>query len=142
MLHWISAVLFFILGLLVYFGMPGFSFTALILFGVGSVIACYRLLELFSRRHRKAARVLRGILTVCLCLGVIASAVTGWIIADAARGINEDCEYVVVLGARGQRNQTLPDSPEPAERRLRLSDEPPGRGVRCLRRSGARRGYF
>lgn len=97
---WIWAVLLAALGLLLYFGIAGFSFSGCVCWGIAAVIICYELLRLLGKHHRGTAKALRLILTICLCLGITAATVTGCVIARAAFGSPEqDCEYVVVLGA-------------------------------------------
>lgn len=94
------AVLWFTLGILIYAGIAGFSFTAYICFGLGAVTACYQLLALLSNKHPKCKRILWWCLTGCLCLGVLLATVTGILIGSAAGGDpKESCDYVIVLGA-------------------------------------------
>lgn len=79
---------------------PGFRFSAGILFGIALVIVCYRLLHLLGCSRPKAATILRRILTVCLCLLLAVSAVTGvWIIQSGFGNPEADCDYLIVLGA-------------------------------------------
>lgn len=92
--------LFLLLGLILYFGVPGYGFSGLVAFGIAALILCYRLLGAFAKRHPKPAKVLRMIMTVCLCLGLIAAAITGIFIARAGFGsADTPCQYVIVLGA-------------------------------------------
>lgn len=97
---WFVASGFVILGLLIQCCLIGYSFTALICYGIGGVILLYRLLARLGSRSPGLARVLRLILTVCLCLGLVAAAVTGLVIYRASLGSpGEDCAYLVILGA-------------------------------------------
>ena len=94
------AVLWFVLGVLIYNGIAGFSFTAYICFGLGLVTGCYQLLALLASRYPKCKRILWWCLTGCLILGVILATVTGILIGSAASGSpKESCDYVIVLGA-------------------------------------------
>ena len=79
---------------------PGYSFSSWLCFGGAALLLCYRLLKLLGRRKPKAAKVLRRILNVCLCFGLLAATVTGILIAHAGAGeADTPCQYVIVLGA-------------------------------------------
>lgn len=96
---WILAAILGFLGISIYFLLPGYSFTGLVLLGLGALVVCYRLLALLERRAITAAKLLRLILSICVCLGVLAAVVTGTFIYHAGLGNPETaCEYVVVLG--------------------------------------------
>lgn len=98
-LGWAVAAVLLLLGFLVR-TMPGFSFSALILWGLSAVAVCYRLLHILSKRHEKCAIILRSIFTVCLCVGILAAAVTGGFVIHGAYGDpGQECRYVIVLGA-------------------------------------------
>ena len=96
---WIWIGVLVALGLLVYFGIHGFSFTAYILFGIAGVILCYKILAALKGKHPKAAKVLFCILSAGLFLGGIAAVITGIPIAIAMGGSEEPCQYMIVLGA-------------------------------------------
>ncbi len=99
-LFWIAVVFFVLLGAFLAFAVVGYRFSALICFGIVGLLLCYRLLWRLSRKHQKAARLLRGLLTVCVCVGLILATVTGVQIGIASMGSPEtECQYVVVLGA-------------------------------------------
>ena len=73
---------------------PGYSFTGLVCLGILAVIFCYRLL------YRLGKRKLLRILTVVLCLFLLAYAITGVIVISASFGDPyESCDYLIVLGA-------------------------------------------
>jgi uncharacterized SAM-binding protein YcdF (DUF218 family) len=96
---WIVALVLLLLGFLVK-AMPGFSFSALILWGMSAVAVCYRLLHILGKKYAKSAKILGRILTVCLCVGILVAAVTGCFIIRGAYGNpGQDCRYVIVLGA-------------------------------------------
>ncbi len=101
--RWVFGLLFLVfvlLGLFFQFAMVGYRFSALICFGVAALIACYWLLAVLSEKHRRGAVILRRLLTVCVCIGVVLAAVTGVVIGLAGRGSPEtECEYIIVLGA-------------------------------------------
>ena len=90
----------FLLGILIYVFLVGYSFSAYICFGIGGLLICYELLTLLAKKHRRAAKILRIILTCCVCVGLAAAAVTGILIIKAAAGTPDTaCDYVIVLGA-------------------------------------------
>lgn len=99
-LGWTMALIMLVLGFIVYFGIPGFYFTAYILWGCGALIVCYQLLTLLGKKKPKAAKILRRILTTCLILGLTAAFITGCFVFEGAFGDPEgECDYIVVLGA-------------------------------------------
>lgn len=82
------------------FILPGYRFTGLVCCGILAVIGCYRLLRWLEQSKPKTALRLRKILTVCLCLFLLAYAITGVIIIQASYGNPlADCDYLIVLGA-------------------------------------------
>lgn len=98
-LLWTLAGFLLLLGAAVYFLLPGYSFTGLVLLGLGALTVCYRLLAILSRHSLTAAKFLRLLLTVCVCLGMLAAVVTGTVIYYAGLGSTETtCDYVIVLG--------------------------------------------
>lgn len=98
-LLWTLAVLLLLLGVGIYFLLPSYSFTGLVLLGFGALVVCYRLIHLLSRHSLTAAKLLRLLLTICVCLGLLAAVVTGTVIYNASLGSAETpCDYIVVLG--------------------------------------------
>ena len=98
-LGWVVAIILLLLGFWVR-SMPGFSFSALILWGMCAVAVCYQLLHILGEKREKIARILRRTLTVCLCVGILAAAITGCFVIRSAYGDpTQDCDYVIVLGA-------------------------------------------
>ena len=88
------------LGLGVYFFAAACRFAAVGFFGLGGVVGSYGLLSRLAPSHPKGTAVLRGILTGGLCLLLAAMAVTLGLILKAAQGDpDQDCDYVLVLGA-------------------------------------------
>ena len=97
---WLLAVCFVVLGILMETVLAGYGFSALICCGIGALIACYQFLRLLAKKHGKAAMVLRRVLTVCICIVVLAAAITGGIIVQGSRGTPKaGCDYLIVLGA-------------------------------------------
>ncbi len=82
------------------FILPGYRFTGLVCCAILAVIGCYWLLHRLERCKPKTALRLRKILTVCLCVFLLAYAVTGAIIIGTPRiGTERESSYLIVLGA-------------------------------------------
>lgn len=97
---WLALTLFLVLlGFLIRMT-PGFSFSSYVLWGCAGLVLVYRLLHWLKKKTPKLSKVLRTLLSCCLCAGLILAAVTGVFIARAGKG-NADakCDYVIVLGA-------------------------------------------
>lgn len=95
----LACILLILLGLGC-FSFPGYRFTGFVCFAIVGVIVCYRLLRLLGKVKPKAASWLRRTLTVCLCLFLLAYAITGVIIIEAGLGsADASCDYLIVLGA-------------------------------------------
>ncbi len=100
LLKWLIPIALWLMGGLLLFAVPGYSFSALVLFGIGALISCYYLIAALKRKHITAGKVLNLSLTVLLCLGLLAAGVTEGQILSAAQGDPEaECAYMVVLGA-------------------------------------------
>lgn len=94
----LMCLVFVLLGLFFRFAMVGYSFSALICFSAAALMACYWLLEALS--GKRWAVILRRLLTVCVCIGLVLASVTGTVIGLAGRGSPEtECDYIIVLGA-------------------------------------------
>lgn len=99
-LGWFIASGLLILGLLVRVCLVGYSFSAYLLWGCAGLAVCYQLLNLLTRKYPRLALWLRRILTLCICLVILAGLITGGIIYLASHGEPHfECDYVVVLGA-------------------------------------------
>lgn len=98
-LLWTMAATLLGLGAFIYFLLPSYSFTGLVLLGFGGLLVCSRLLALLQRREVVLAKLLRMILSICVCLGLLAAVLTGTVIYHASLGNAETaCDYIVVLG--------------------------------------------
>lgn len=97
---WIPPVLLVQFGIGFLTGVPGFGFSAFLCFAAAGIWSVYILLGAWQRRKEKPARVLRRILTICLALGLLTSAVTlGLIIGGSVGDPETQQEYIIVLGA-------------------------------------------
>lgn len=83
------------------FCLAGYSFSALICLCLTGVILFYNLTALWRKKMPKPAKVVRGMFTVLLCLGLLIVGVTEGLIIRASFGSGEtDAQYLVVLGAK------------------------------------------
>lgn len=97
---WILAAALFALGCFVYYCVLGCSFSGQLLWCFGALVLVYQAINLLSLKNEKTAKLLRRLLTVCVCIGFLIAAVTGCFIIHAAFGdVKTDCDYIVVLGA-------------------------------------------
>lgn len=91
------AALFAALGLFLYFGIAGFSFSAYLCFGLAAVFLCYWLLRKLPLRTQK---LFRRCISGLLLIGLLLAVYTGVQISLAAQGTEDpQGEYLVVLGA-------------------------------------------
>ena len=81
---WILAAFLFALGFFVYEFVMGCSFSGQLLWCFGALVLVYQGLNLLSLKNEKTAKLLRRILTVCVCIGFLIAAVTGCFIIHAA----------------------------------------------------------
>lgn len=96
---WLWAVMLFLLGCMVR-RFPGYSFSALVLWGICAVVVCYRILKLLGKKFPKTAKILHRILTIGLCFGIASAMITGIFVFRGCFGDpKKDCDYVIVLGA-------------------------------------------
>lgn len=99
-LRWIAAAVCAFLGASFVFVFTSIQFTGFIFFGIAAVICCYELLNIYSRKNKRKAKLLTRILSCLLVLGLAAASITGAVIYKGSLGqASRDCQYVVVLGA-------------------------------------------
>lgn len=100
-LPWLIPAVLLVLGIILYNSGRNYSFFGLIFMALAAVAAVYILLWLLRVDHRMAAKVLTTVFTAFLALGLTVVTVTGVLVGLAARGDpDEECEYVIVLGAK------------------------------------------
>ncbi len=93
---WMPTLISAVITLLVWVLFPSVRFTAYLLLGFTALLACFHLLNLWQA---PAAIIVRRILVFCLCLGLLAAAITGALVYRGSLGDAEtDCDYIVVLG--------------------------------------------
>lgn len=92
--YWIPGLIFFALGLFVYFFVYAYQFTGLMLCGLGAVCLTFGVLNFLKRK------IFKTIFKIVLALGLTAMIVTGVFIGSFADGADDPrAEYVIVLGA-------------------------------------------
>ncbi len=98
LLPWCVPLLFVILGSVLRNRVQGHSFLGLVCFGVAGAIGCYYCILYLPE---PVSVVLRNLFTLVLSAGFLVYAVTLGVIFLAGRSKgNEDCAYIIVLGAK------------------------------------------
>ena len=106
-LRWLVIVPLLMLIVFFTFFMAGYSFTVLVCWCLIGIILFYNTMHLLRNKFPRETRVVKGIFTVILCIGLLVCGITEAIIIKASFGEpKESCEYVVVLGAK-----VRPDGP-------------------------------
>lgn len=101
LIRWIAMIPLALAAYFFKFMMAGYSFTALVLCCIIGILLLYNLMNILARRFPKPAKIMRRIVSICLCVGLLAAAVTeGFIIRASLGDPKEHCEYIVVLGAK------------------------------------------
>lgn len=97
---WLLGILFFLAVGIFCMIFPGFRFSGYLAMICIGILILYRLLRWLKKKKPRLARVLRSILTIGLCLVLVAGTVTGIVIGVAGKGQAETpTAYVIVLGA-------------------------------------------
>ena len=82
------------------FCMVGYSFSVLVCCVLMGIILFYTLCAMLKKKLPKATKWLRRIFTAILCVGILVVGITeGFVIAASFGDPEEQCDYVVVLGA-------------------------------------------
>lgn len=96
---WVLAAVFALTGLIIFI-FPAYRFSAYLSFGAALAALCFCVLGLLARHHAKAARILKTMLIVFLCIFLVAAAITGVYVGRGSLGDPQThCEYLIVLGA-------------------------------------------
>lgn len=107
LLRWIAIGLLLLTAAFFQFCMLGYSFTVLVCISISAILLFYNILYLLRDKFPRGARTVRRIFTILLCIGLLICGITEAVIIHASFGDpKEDCEYVVVLGAK-----VRPDGP-------------------------------
>ena len=104
--YWVVPIILVFTGI-VFRGSNATSFLSLVCWCLAAAVSVWFLLELLEKSHPDGAKLLQRCFVALLTIGITVVTVTGVVIADEARG-DEDtaCDYIVVLGAKG--NGTSP----------------------------------
>ena len=106
-LRWLAMLPLGMLWYIFTFLLAGYSFSALICAGIMGLLLFYNICYWASFRHPRAAGLVKRLVTLILCLGLIVAGATECLIIHASLGDRkESCEYMVVLGAK-----VRPDGP-------------------------------
>ena len=93
---WFPALISAVLTFLVWVLFPSIRFTAYLLLGLTLLLIIFHALHLWGT---PTAKMLRQILCICLCIGILISAVTLGFVFQGSLGDPElDCAYIIVLG--------------------------------------------
>ncbi len=99
--RWIAMIPLALAAFFFKFMMAGYGFTAFVLCGIIGILLFYNLANILSRRFPNQVKLLRRIVSVCLCVGLLFAAITEVFIIRASFGDpKEHCDYIVVLGAK------------------------------------------
>lgn len=97
---WLILFILFCLLAVAALNIRGFAFSGYLFFGCAGLILVYRILHWLKKRKPKLSKILRTLLTIALCAGLLLAAVTGIFVGVAQKGDTETkCRYVIVLGA-------------------------------------------
>lgn len=88
------------LGLFLRFAVVGYTFSAMICFGLLALVVCYKGIFLLGKKYRWVAKALHLVLDICVGLGVAVVSLTLMVICKESMGAAQvPCSHVVVLGA-------------------------------------------
>ena len=93
---WFPALISAILTWLVWILFPSIRFTAYILLGLTLLLICFRVLSIWQS---PASKILRRLLCLGLCIGLLVAASTFVFVYEGSLGDpQQDCAYLIVLG--------------------------------------------
>lgn len=100
-IRWAILLPLTILCLLFAFVFPGYSFSALVTGAVMALIVFYNLADRLKEKYPRPVKVVRRMVTILLCVGLVICACTEVLIIRASFGDpQENVDYIVVLGAK------------------------------------------
>ena len=100
-LGWLAIIPLLLLIVFFSFFMAGYSFTVLVCCGLIGIILFYNSMYLLQCSYPLTARRLKRVFTAILCIGLILVGITEFFIIKCSFGEpKEQCDYVVVLGAK------------------------------------------
>ncbi len=105
--RWVAMIPLGLMGLMLGFVIPGYSFSGLVCFAVLGILLFYNLAALLQKDYPQQVKVVKRVVTVILCVGLLIVGVTEALIIKASLGDPDPgCDYIVVLGAK-----VRPDGP-------------------------------
>ena len=100
-LKWLFPALLALAGLLLNFYVYGHRFLGMICICLAALVVLYYLIGLLKQRSLVPFKLLRMILTIFLCLGLLVFGVTEFFVIRASKGVPDaNCPYLIVLGAK------------------------------------------
>ena len=102
----LAMVFFSLLAGFFYFGLVGYSFSALVCMCIVAIVGFYELTRRLMKKYPRDMRVVRRIFSIILCIGLLVVGITEAIIIKASFGNPEEsCDYLVVLGAKVRQDR-------------------------------------
>lgn len=96
----IICAILLVLGYFFAFRLSGYGIMAMLCYGLAALICVFAALNIFGKKHKKAARLLRRVLIAMLCVGFVFFSITEAIIIGGARSeTGREADYIIVLGA-------------------------------------------
>ena len=96
---WLVSGVLGLTGLALFFLVPSYQFSGLILLGLTAALICFLLLIRLSRKYKRPARILQMILSLILIFGLTVAVLVGKDIIKDSHGDEGSPKYIVVLGA-------------------------------------------
>lgn len=108
-LPWVACGVLAALAFFLKFCLPGYSFSALVCCMLIGIIAFYAVTHRLQLRFPEGIRILRRVVTVCLCIGLgLVLATEAVIIRYSFGSPREAVDHIVVLGAKVWKNGPSP----------------------------------
>ncbi len=105
--RWIGMIPLGLMGVMLGFVIPGYSFSGLVCFALVGILLFYNLAALLLPKYPQPIKVVKRVVTVILCIGLLIVGVTEALVIKASFGDPDPgCDYIVVLGAK-----VRPDGP-------------------------------
>lgn len=99
--RWLMMIPLGFVGLVFTFVLAGYSFSALVCFTFMGILLFYNIAAILQKTYPHPTKVVKRIVTVILCIGLLIVGVTEALVIKASFGDPDPgCEYIVVLGAK------------------------------------------
>lgn len=119
---WASALVLALMALI-----PTYAYVRLIPAGLAAIFAAYALLRMLERKKARVGKVLRIVFSVILTVFFLVVGITGLcVILRGAAPAAENCEYIVVLGAKVKDSGPSASLQERIDRAYGYMKENPG----------------